>query len=301
MMANNRIKHDYFRKHYMLMKKGDLKKNIKDKPVVSRTFLGIIILFMLLCIWSWLPVTESIKLELLKGTGRNVRIVLITDLHSCYYGKDQNLLIKRIDKEKPDIILLAGDIFDDKLKDDNAKILTENLVKKYPCFYVTGNHEYWSRRADEMKGYMEAVGVHVLDGECETVTINGSALDICGIDDPYGLSKEEWVHQIDTAYAKTDESHVRILVTHRPEKVEVYEKYDFDLIVAGHAHAGQILIPFINKGILAPDQGFLAEYVNGTYTLSNGSIMEVSRGLARESTPAPRFFNHPEIVVIDLE
>ena len=45
----------------------------------------------------------------------------------------------------------------------------------------------------------------------------------------------------------------------------------------------------------------MAEYVNGTYTLSNGSIMEVSRGLARESTIAPRFFNHPEVVIIELK
>ena len=76
--------------------------------------------------------------------------------------------------------------------------------------------------------------------------------------------------------------------------------YDFDLILAGHAHAGQIMIPFIKKGLYAPNQGIFAKYVSGTYSLENGSILIVSRGLARESTKAPRFFNHPEIVVIDL-
>lgn len=252
-------------------------------------------------LWFWVPVTERIDLDILKDSGTGVRIVLITDLHSCYYGKYQNWLIKRIDKEKPDLILLAGDIFDDKLDDKNTKILMEYLVEKYPCYYVTGNHEYWSRRADEMKEYMSSIGVHVLAGDCEKVTVNGSTLDICGVDDPDDLTEAEWTQQIDTAYAKTDESHVRILVSHRPEKVDVYEKYNFDLIVAGHAHAGQIRIPFLNRGVYAPDQGFMAEYVNGTYTLSNGSIMEVSRGLGRECTLAPRYFNHPEIVVIDLE
>lgn len=277
------------------------KNKDKKKPKVRKGFLSMLLFLIGWTLWFWVPVTERIDLDILKDSGTGVRIVLITDLHSCYYGKYQNWLIKRIDKEKPDFILLAGDIFDDKLDDKNAKILMEYLVEKYPCYYVTGNHEYWSRRADEMKEYMSSIGVHVLAGDCETVNVNGSTLDICGVDDPYDLTEAEWTQQIDTAYAKTDESHVRILVSHRPEKVEVYEKYNFDLIVAGHAHAGQIRIPFLNRGVYAPDQGFMAEYVNGTYTLSNGSIMEVSRGLGRECTLAPRYFNHPEIVVIDLE
>ena len=277
------------------------KNKDKKKPKVRKGFLSVLLFLIGWTLWFWVPVTERIDLDILKDSGTGVRIVLITDLHSCYYGKYQNWLIKRIDKEKTDLILLAGDIFDDKLDDKNTKILMEYLVEKYPCYYVTGNHEYWSRRADEMKEYMSSIGVHVLAGDCEKVTVNGSTLDICGVDDPDDLTEAEWTQQIDTAYAKTDESHVRTLVSHRPEKVDVYEKYNFDLIVAGHAHAGQIRIPFLNRGVYAPDQGFMAEYVNGTYTLSNGSIMEVSRGLGRECTLAPRYFNHPEIVVIDLE
>ena len=70
-------------------------------------------------------VTERIELELLKDSGTGVRIALITDLRSflLYYGKNQNWLIRRIDKEHPDIILIAGDIFDDILKDKNTKLL----------------------------------------------------------------------------------------------------------------------------------------------------------------------------------
>ena len=151
-----------------------------------------------------------------------------------------------------------------------------------------------------MKAYMESVGVKVLVGDCETVTVNNVEIDICGVDDPYGKTEEQWKQQIDKAWSMTEESHLKILLTHRPEKVAVYEQYGFDLILAGHAHAGQIRIPFINKGMFAPDQGAFAEYVNGTYTLSNGSIMEVSRGLGRESTPLPRFFNNPEVVILDI-
>ena len=91
------------------------------------------------------------------------------------------------------------------------------------------------------------------------------------------------------------------MVSHRPERVEYYEQYGFDLVLCGHAHAGQFLIPFANRGILAPNQGLFPEYVNGRYDLKNGSIMIVSRGLARESTPLPRFFNHPELLIVEVK
>ena len=107
--------------------------------------------------------------------------------------------------------------------------------------------------------------------------------------------------QLENAYSSCDNSNLKILLSHRPERTEYYEQYDFDLVLTGHAHAGQIRIPFINRGLWAPSQGFLPKYVSGPYELKNGSTMIVSRGLARESTPLPRFFNHPEIVVIDIE
>lgn len=268
----------------------------------KRIFFPVILLvFVLWTLWSWHAVTEKITLDLPAEINEGVRIVLVTDLHSCFYGKGQKHLISMIDAQKPDIIILGGDIFDDKIDDDNAKFLLEDLVTKYPCYYVTGNHEYWSGRVPEMKEYLESIGVSVLEGECETVEINGNMIDVCGIDDPTDMFRSDWEGQLQAAYEASSEDHIRLLVTHRPEEVAEYAKYDFDLIMAGHAHAGQIRIPFVNRGVFAPDQGYIAEYVSGTYELSNGSTMVVSRGLARESTPAPRYFNHPEIVVIDLK
>ncbi len=261
----------------------------------------VLIILIALSIWSWFPVVERVSLDLIDGDSKNIRVVLITDLHSCYYGKDQNRLINMVDDEKPDIVILGGDIFDDRLKDVNAKITTKRLAEKYPCYYVSGNHEYWSGRVDEMKNYLEEIGVNVLDGDCKTECINEISIDICGIDDPTYMIDRDWMEQLDSAYSQTDDTHLRILASHRPERVDVYEKYDFDLILSGHAHAGQFRIPFLNRGIFAPDQGFMAKYINGVYKLANNSTMVVSRGLARESTPLPRFFNHPEIVVIEIE
>ena len=63
-----------------------------------------------------------------------VRIVLITDLHSCSYGEGQRELIDAIHAQKPDIILLGGDICDDKLPHRNAELVLRAIADKYPCY-----------------------------------------------------------------------------------------------------------------------------------------------------------------------
>ena len=272
------------------------KKTAKIIIIVVCSLSGLAIL---LTAWFFVPVTERFDLRS-EGDPNTVRGVLITDLHSCYYGKNMKNLIKRVDKENPEIIFLGGDIFDDKIDDDNTEIFLEDISKKYKCFYVSGNHEYWSNRCSEMKEKVRSMGITVLEGDCETITVNGKVIDVCGVDDPTQLYEREFIGQLDEAYAKTSDDHYKILLTHRPERTDVYTNYDFDLIMAGHAHAGQFRIPFINRGLYAPNQGFFAEYINGCYELSNGSTLIVSRGLARESTRAPRFFNHPEIIVVDF-
>jgi len=274
----------------------------RKKPKWIR-ILGILIIFYLVSTAiTWIPVTETICLDLFPGEGAPVKILLLTDLHSCYYGKDQEKLHAMIEKAAPDLVLIGGDYFDDEIPEDNAKITAQYLAANYPTYYVAGNHEFWSGHADAMKDELRDLGITVLEGDCESITINGHEIDLCGVDDPDGTTSEtEWRAQLDRAQEQTDKDHLRILLSHRPERVSVYEQYDFDLILTGHAHAGQILIPLANRGLYAPDQGPFAKYVNGTYTLSNGSTMIVGRGLARESFPLPRYFNHPELVLIEID
>ncbi|RKM55818.1 metallophosphoesterase [Butyrivibrio sp. X503] len=274
---------------------------MKNKSKKKRKILLVILfLIIILTVWYEKPVTEIISI---RGKGKidtPVRFALVTDLHSCYYGKDQKRLTDMIDKGKVDGILLSGDIFDDKFSDTNAKIFMEAISKKYPCFYVTGNHEFWSKRENETKEYLKSMGVTVLEGNASTIEIKGNKIDICGVDDPTYMKNDEWRSQLTKASEKSDPEHYRILLSHRPEKVDVYREYDFDLVVSGHAHGGQWKIPFLHMGTAAPNQGLFPKYVDGLYELGNGTEMIVSRGLARERMPYPRFFNHPEVVLIDI-
>ena len=233
-----------------------------------------------------------------------IRIALVTDLHSCKYGKNQKTLIDAVVKQNPDIVLLGGDIFDDKIPDENTELFLAGIAGKYPCYYVTGNHEYWSRRVDEMLDTLRKYNVTILDGKSETVEVNNQKISISGIDDPdanlYTGKGEGFYAQLDEINQIKDDSLFTILLAHRPLYVNKYLDYNFDLVLSGHAHGGQWRIPFLLNGVFAPDEGFFPKYAGGQYDFPNGKMI-VSRGLARESTRVPRIFNRPELVIVNLE
>lgn len=240
----------------------------------------------------------------------NIRIALVTDLHSCYYGENQKELIEAVDGQNPDLLVFCGDIFDDELDDGNTETFLRDISQKYPCFYVTGNHEFWSEGTDfsEKMAIVEKYGIKRLSGELETMEINGERINICGIDDPSEAYAdytdksvgESFSGQLDRVeeLALAADGKVNILLSHRPEYFEEYIRYDFDLVLCGHAHGGQWRIPYILNGLYAPNQGLFPKYAGGEYR-EGDTVMIVSRGLARESTVVPRFYNRPELVIID--
>lgn len=234
-----------------------------------------------------------------------VRIALITDLHSCRYGEGQKNLIKAVRAQDPDLILLGGDIFDDVRGDENTERFLAGISGDFPCFYVTGNHEYWSgAEAFSVKmSILEKYGVPVLSGDRKTLEINGETLTICGVDDPDARMisghSASFPAQLEAVANSAQNDAYTILLSHRPEYFDLYQKHDFDLVLSGHAHGGQWRIPGLLNGLFAPDQGFVPPYAGGKY-VETDTTMIVSRGLARESTRIPRIFNRPELVIVEI-
>lgn len=240
-------------------------------------------------------VSYSIKSDKIKNA---VKMAFIADYHSCGYGEGQSILLKEINQQKPDVVLLGGDIFDDRLPHDNAKELLLSLSTLYPCFYVSGNHEVRSGDLDQIKKTIHQYGITVLEGEAVSFDVNGQTLTICGIDDP-DIGEDSFQKQLENCGQCIKKSIFTILLSHRPERIDSYRLYTFDLILAGHAHGGQWRIPGILNGLIAPNQGVLPKYAGGLYKFQNTSMI-VSRGLAKESTRVPRIFNRPELVIIDV-
>lgn len=233
----------------------------------------------------------------------SVRIALISDHHSSNYGKDQQELMQAIRAQQPDLILLIGDIFDDAPPHDNALTLLRQIGAEYPCFYVAGNHEFWSGEINVLKEKIRACGITVLEGSGEHVRVNGQELYICGIDDPE-CSKHtdegiaDWNTQFERCRKELPQGIYSILLSHRPELTNRYQNSSFDLVLAGHAHGGQVRIPGILNGLFSPGEGFFPKYAGGRYELEGNVTMIVSRGLAKSALP--RVFNPPELAIVDL-
>ena len=250
-----------------------------------------------------------------------IRIALVTDLHSCYYGKDQQNLVRAIEEQEPDLLLLGGDIFDDNIDDTNTEKFLCEIEGKYPTYYVTGNHEYWSKTSAFTKKMelLEKYGVTILNNEFKIIEINGQYINLCGVDDPdvymfnKGIDKKSdaylegksetdrnFIINLSTVSKAQDSGYFTVLLSHRPEYFEEYVARGFGLVLCGHAHGGQWRIPAILNGLYAPDQGIFPKYAGGKYD-KNDTTMIVSRGLARETTfPIPRIFNRPELVIVDI-
>ena len=249
--------------------------------------------------------TKNYKIEtpLLEEQG-SVKIVLISDLHSVIYGKDQTILIDMVKNVKPDLILLSGDIFDDIDPMAGTQLLLNGISSIAPVYYVTGNHEYWSHNIQAIREALESYGVIILSDTYITAEIKNNKIIIAGIEDPHKKDYETPSYNqnesMERAFRELDEvSLYKVLIAHRPEYLEDYKRYSFDLILSGHTHGGQMRIPYIMNGLYAPNQGFFPKYAGGIYTYGN-LIHIISRGLSFNPR-LPRIFNPPELVVIIIE
>lgn len=229
-----------------------------------------------------------------KVTG-NVKVMVLSDLHDTEYGKNQKELIKIIEAKAPDVILFTGDMLDDEKQTGAAIELFETVGEEYPCYYVSGNHEIWSGKIDEIKEEIRELGITVLEGTSDVIMINNQYIRICGIDDPE-IGTEEWNNQLTRCEECLGDNIYTILLAHRPEQILRYHGYD--LIVSGHTHGGILRIPYILNGIYAPNQGWFPEYAGGKYKFDEKTMI-VSRGLSKSGTP--RIFTPPEVVIINIK
>lgn len=272
-----------------------------------------------------------------------IKIAIVADMHD----KNANHVITTLEKEKPDLILVPGDLMErrvtgemtcdgvpsqwteEKMNEWQGK-KTDKFLKIYrllfqrwdtrkneeyisstdeknryedsdayhfirqsvgiaPVVYCSGNHE-WYHTPEDMTLF-EKNNIFFVDNRDIRLVVKGRKLLIGGLPTRYNI---DWLKEFS---ARPIQNELKILLMHHPE---YYDKYvqkcdDFDLIVSGHAHGGQIR--FGGIPLYAPGQGLFPKYTKGRYP-SRGFFV-VSAGCSN-TIHLPRLGNPGEVVILEI-
>lgn len=225
----------------------------------------------------------------------NLNVIILTDLHTASFGKNNERLIEKIRREAPDLILTVGDMVNYETEDFSClSLLYRQLSQIAPTYSSLGNHEFSNPHLEEIKELLRA-NSFFLDNEYIETEIKGTRLRIGGL---MGyLPDDEKLNSFLKDFESTDR--FKLLLMHCPEYyIWGVNNFSSDLTVCGHTHGGQVILPFTG-GIYAPEQGFFPYFDYGVYE-EKGTTLLISRGLGSSNQPAPRFNNIPEIINLTL-
>lgn len=244
-------------------------------------------------------------------TSAHVRIVLLTDLHGREFGEDNDHLLQKITAEEPDLIALVGDIFNSDADADEIDRMCgfiQNASEIAPVYFGLGNHEtdYIRSRDTDLLERIRQSGAVVLESEYLDVEINGTQLRIGGYMGyyrrPFMTTKDSVQQEREFTFADEFEvtERLKILLNHIPTvwlDWNNLDSYPVDLVLSGHYHGGLIRIPILNQGLIAPNTGWFPPCTKGQFEGDETTCI-LTTGLA--GSKLPRFFNPPEIAVVDI-
>lgn len=275
---------------------------IKRKSKKNYIIIFIIVLIILLVIFilyarfigtKGLIVKEySIKTNIPESFD-GLKIVHISDIHYNRTIKEKELkkLVEKVNLINPDIIVITGDIFDKEIFEENAKdILTKYLKQmdaKLGKYAVNGNHDL---KHNEFNDVLKDSDFINLNNTYDLIYYNGyDPILITGLSSCF--DKKDLNDKLNDYhnYIKENDVKYKILLLHEPDTIEDLND-DFDLILAGHSHNGQVRLPLVGAVVLPKSA---KRYYKEHYKVNNSELY-ISSGLGTSGLPL-RFLNHPSI------
>ena len=260
----------------------ETKENIKNNKIIRiiKIISLIILAIVLFIVYARFKATTGLKIKEYKITNDKIpenfhgtKLVQISDIH---YGNTVDIkylktIVTEINKLKPDILILTGDLLDKEINEEEKKEIINTLkeikvsIDKYA---IIGDKDYDTNLWKE-------------------IITQSNFIDL--------NNQEKYIYQKTNKaiiISNTDIKHEKtyaIYVTHEPDKIdEITNK--FDLILAGHSLNGQINIPIIKKLLL---QDGAKKYYKNHYIINN-TDMYISSGIGTTSFKY-RLFNKPSI------
>ena len=184
--------------------------------------------------YKFVSISQNGKKNVSKSS---IRLVQISDLHIGRVIRKGYVehVVSMIEKAKPDLICLTGDIGDgncDARRDDSAPL--KRLAAVAPVFYVSGNHEYYWGFQKWLELF-RSLDITCLINESRWIDIKGRKVQIAGITDPAALRFDE----PGPVMPKAENADFSILLSHQPNFARTAQKHGFHLQLSGHTHGGQ--------------------------------------------------------------
>ena len=229
-------------------------------------------------------------------------IVHLSDLHGHEYGAGSRELLERVRAERPDLIVVTGDLIDQKSQLEMVPALARGLAAIAPSYYVTGNHEWAAKVVRTLEPMLEDCGVTVLSNRYVMLERGGDRLALLGAEDPNGYADQKTIVQLANEVRAQEGAHTyQLLLSHRNNLYEKYATAGVDLTLSGHAHGGFIRLPGTDGLLGHSPEGLkiFPSYTAGLYPLKHG-VLAVSRGLGNQP-PTFRLFNRPDVPLVVLQ
>lgn len=233
------------------------------------------------------------------------KIAFISDVQADRYTDGARLkrYVDKINEQKPDIVLIAGDVITstpDYI--ETAANYIGKIKSKYGTYSCVGDHDNWAYRKDYVRSLREVEkalidhNVEMIDNELRYFEFDSTRIGVSFITHNYVTDISETTLR---NIASSNKADFKIFLTHQPQEFLINSavKNNYDLFLAGHTHGGQITLvfPFIQ---LTPT---LVEtrYIKGDFYFNN-MLAVVCGGLGMSLAPV-RYNSTPEIVMITLQ
>ena len=268
----------------------------------STAFLGLgSAVYMRLIEPSRLEVTKK-KLQI-NSAQAPFRALHLSDFHRSKFVSLDTIrtAIEKGLNENPDIAFLTGDFITWTLEDQEAYAKTlRTLTDEVPTYACIGNHDggRWAgsshgyKTTTEVRSLLDESGIQLLFNQAKATNVNGHRLTIAGLGDLWaGDAKPELALK-----EKRNENDPIILLSHNPDSKELLKTFDWDLMLCGHTHGGQLVVPFLGHRPFLPVRD--KRFAEGLHRWRNNKWIHITRGVG--NLHGLRFNCRPEISLLEI-
>lgn len=262
-------------------------------PFMQFAAAGAIVLVIFVAWGSWRAFSPVVRTETVVtdklSSDKQYKIVLVSDIHlGRELGYDYSKgLVELVNAQKPDLVLIAGDIMDERLQyiiEEDSLAPLKELQAPLGVYGAYGNHDYLDR-PDELRALLAGNNISILTDES---TVVDDKLKITGLHD-YRVSTSIVPLQ---ALSVDNDKYYSILIDHQPRRMDAAAEAGYDMYLAGHTHTGQMFPNrLVTQRMYKLDYG-LARFGDLTAVVSNGYGFW---------GPPVRTELKPKIVVINLQ